>query len=171
MSASTPAPDASPTGSPIGGQDAIPEGPGAIPTDTPTDNPTASPVGEPYGAPYGDPALSSMKPADERTWAMLAHLGSFVAAYIALGLVAPLIVLLVKGNESAYVRAHAVESLNFQITALIAALVSIPLVFVLIGIPMLIVIGVLYLIWVIQASIAANRGEYFRYPINWRIVK
>ena len=112
-----------------------------------------------------------MTPADERTWAMLAHLGSFVAAYIALGLVAPLIVLLVKGNESAYVRAHSVESLNFQITALIAALVSIPFVFILIGIPMLIVIGVLYLIWVIQASIAANRGEYYRYPVNWRIVK
>ena len=163
MSASTPAPDASPTGSPIGGQDAIPEGPGAIPTDTPTDIPA--------GSPSGGPAYSSMKPSDERTWAMLAHLGSFVAAYIALGLLAPLIVLLVKGNESAYVRAHSVESLNFQITALIAALVSIPFVFILIGIPMLIVIGVLYLIWVIQASLAANRGEYFRYPVNWRIVK
>ena len=125
----------------------------------------------PETGPTGSPAASTMKPADERTWAMLAHLGSFVAAYIALGLVAPLIVLLVKGNESAYVRAHSVESLNFQITALIAALVSIPFVFILIGIPMLIVIGVLYLIWVIQASIAANRGEYYRYPINWRIVK
>ncbi len=152
MSASTPAPDTGPTG-------------------TPTENPIGPPVGEPFGAPYGDPAPTSMKPADERTWAMLAHLGSFVAAYIALGLIAPLIVLLVKGNESAYVRAHSVESLNFQITALIAALVSIPFVFILIGIPMLIVIGVLYLIWVIQASLAANRGEYYRYPVNWRIVK
>lgn len=152
MSASTPAPDTGPTG-------------------TPTENPIGPPIGEPTGAPYGNPAPSSMTPADERTWAMLAHLGSFVAAYIALGLVAPLIVLLVKGNESAYVRAHSVESLNFQITALIAALVSIPFVFILIGIPMLIVIGVLYLIWVIQASIAANRGEYYRYPVNWRIVK
>ncbi len=152
MSASTPAPETGPTGSP-------------------TENPTASPVGEPHGAEHGSPAPSSMKPADERTWAMLGHLGSFVAAYIALGLIAPLIVLLVKGNESPYVRAHAVESLNFQITALIAALVSIPFVFILIGIPMLIVIGVLYLIWVIQASLAANRGEYYRYPVNWRIVK
>jgi uncharacterized Tic20 family protein len=164
MSASTPAPDTGPTGTPTG---------------TPTDNttgattgdPAASPVGEPYGGPHGDPAPTGMKPADERTWAMLAHLGSFVAAYIALGLIAPLIVLLVKGNESAYVRAHSVESLNFQITALIAALVTIPFVFILIGIPVLIIIGVLYLIWVIQASLAANRGEYYRYPVNWRIVK
>ena len=133
----------------------------------------STPAPDRTGPDAGSPrrTAGTMKPADERTWAMLAHLGSFVAAYIALGLIAPLIVLLVKGNESAYVRAHSVESLNFQITALIAALVSIPFVFILIGIPMLIVIGVLYLIWVIQASIAANRGEYYRYPVNWRIVK
>jgi hypothetical protein len=152
MSASTPAPDTGPAGSP-------------------TENPIGPPVGEPAGALYGDQPPSSMKPADERTWAMLAHLGSFVAAYIALGLVAPLIVLLVKGNESAYVRAHSVESLNFQITALIAALACIPFMFILIGFPMLALVGVLYLIWVIQASMAANRGEYYRYPVNWRIVK
>jgi uncharacterized protein len=160
MSASTPAPET---------------GPGQSPAGSPAENLTGAPAGAPdgatHGASYGGPAPSGMAPADERTWAMLAHLGSFVAAYIALGLVAPLIVLLVKGNESPYVRAHSVESLNFQITALIAALISIPFVFILIGIPMLIIIGVLYLIWVIQASIAANRGEYYRYPVNWRIVK
>ncbi len=159
MSASTPAPETGPTGGPA---------PETDPASAPT--PDAGASGGAYAA-YGDPRPSTMKPADERTWAMLSHVGSFLAAYIALGLVAPLIVLLVKGNESAYVRAHAVESLNFQITALIAALVSIPLILILIGIPLLIAIGVLYLIWVIQASMAANRGAYYRYPINWRIVK
>jgi len=144
MSATTPAPEASPTG-----------GPDATPTESPV----------------GGPTYTAMKPSDERTWAMLAHLGSFVAAYVALGLIAPLLVLLLKGNDSVYVRTHAVESLNFQITALIAALACIPFMIILIGFPMLAVVGVLYLIWVIQASMAANRGEYYRYPVNWRLVK
>ena len=68
---------------------------------------------------------------------MLAHLLSFVAAYLFLGFVAPLIVLLVFGPRSAYVRAHAVESLNFNLTWLLYAIVGVALAFLLIGIPIL----------------------------------
>jgi hypothetical protein len=55
----------------------------------------------------------------EKNWAMIAHMGSFVAAWVALGFLAPLFVMLTKGKESEYVRRHAVESLNFQLNALI----------------------------------------------------
>ena len=61
--------------------------------------------------------------ADERNWSVAAHLGSFVTAWFALGLVAPLVVLLVKGGSSPFVRRHAVESLNFQINALVYSVV------------------------------------------------
>ncbi|SHK46061.1 hypothetical protein SAMN05443637_106239 [Pseudonocardia thermophila] len=40
---------------------------------------------------------------EERNWALAAHLGSIVTAWFALGLVAPLIVLLVKGKDSPYI--------------------------------------------------------------------
>ena len=69
--------------------------------------------GPPAGGPPGQPPLSADQ---ERLWGMLAHLLSFVAAYIALGFVAPLVVLLVFGPRSAYVRAQAVESLNFNLS-------------------------------------------------------
>ena len=59
-----------------------------------------------------------MPTSEEKNWAIAAHVGVFVAAWFALGFLAPLLVMLVKGKDSAFVRRHAVESLNFQITLL-----------------------------------------------------
>jgi len=101
---------------------------------------------------------------------MLAHLLSFVAAYLFLGFVAPLVVLLVFGPRSAYVRAHAVESLNFNLTWLLYAIIGVVLAFLLIGIPILIALGIAYLVLVIIASVRANNGEFFRYPLTIRFV-
>jgi uncharacterized protein len=108
--------------------------------------------------------------SEERNWAVAAHVGSFLAAYVALGLIAPLIVLLLKGNASAFVRRHAVESLNFQITTLLVVVVGLILTLVVVG---LVVIGLwllYYLVVVIIATVAASRGEDFRYPLTLRLV-
>jgi uncharacterized protein len=116
------------------------------------------------------PGQRPLPPDQERLWAMLAHLLSFVAAYLFLGFVAPLIVLLVFGPRSAYVRAHAVESLNFNLTWLLYAIIGVALAFLLIGIPILIALGIAYLVLVIIASVRANNGEFFRYPLTIRFV-
>ena len=50
-----------------------------------------------------------------------------------LAFLGPLIVMLIKGNESPYVRRQAVESLNFQLSILIYAIVSVVLIIVLVG--------------------------------------
>ena len=122
----------------------------------------------PPGGPPGQPPLP---PEQERLWAMLAHLLSFVAAYIALGFLAPLIVLLVFGPRSAYVRAHAVESLNFNLSWLIYAIVGLVLIFVAIGVVVLIALGIAYVVLVIIASVRANNGEFFRYPLTIRFIR
>jgi uncharacterized protein len=119
----------------------------------------------------GPPPQQPLPPEQERLWAMLAHLLSFVAAYIALGFVAPLTILLVFGPRSAYVREHAVESLNFNLNWLIYAIVAAFLAIVLVGIPILIVLGIAYVILVIIASIRANNGQLYRYPATIRFVK
>ena len=124
--------------------------------------------GPPAGGQPGQPPLSADQ---ERLWAMLAHLLSFVAAYIALGFLAPLIVLLVFGPRSAFVRANAVESLNFNLTWLIYIAVAVILAFVLIGIPILIALGIAYLVFVIIAAVRANAGEHYRYPATIRFVR
>jgi uncharacterized protein len=125
------------------------------------------PSGGPSGVPPGQQPLS---PDQERLWAMLAHLLSFVAAYLFLGFVAPLIVLLVFGQRSAYVRAHAVESLNFNLSWLLYGIVAVILALLLIGIPILIALGLAYLVLIVIASIRANNGEFFRYPLTIRFV-
>jgi uncharacterized Tic20 family protein len=112
-----------------------------------------------------------LPPDQERLWAMLAHLLSFVAAYLFLGFVAPLIVLLVFGPRSAFVRANAVESLNFNLSWLLYGIIAVILAFLLIGIPILIVLGIAYLALVIVASVKANNGEVYRYPATIRFVR
>jgi uncharacterized Tic20 family protein len=102
---------------------------------------------------------------------MLAHLLSFVAAYLFLGFVAPLIVLLVFGSRSAFVRANAVESLNFNLSWLLYAIVAVALIFLVIGIPILIVLGIAYVVLIIIASVRANNGEMYRYPATIRFVR
>jgi uncharacterized Tic20 family protein len=107
----------------------------------------------------------------EKNWAMIAHMGSFVAAWVALGFLAPLFVMLTKGKESEYVRRHAVESLNFQLNALIWIAVCVVLFVVLIGIFLLALYGIYYLIAVIMGSLAASKGRRFRYKYIIRFVK
>lgn len=126
------------------------------------------PPPQPPPPPGGGPPLS---PDQERLWGMLAHLLSFVAAYLFLGFVAPLIIMLVFGPRSAFVRANAVESLNFNLTWLLYGIVGVILAFLLIGIPILIILGIAYLVLVIIASVRANNGEVYRYPATIRFVR
>ena len=128
---------------------------------------------EPSGAPYGSGHVPAQAGADPRPWAVGAHAGSFLAAWIALGVFAPVLVLVAKGNQSSFVRHHAYESLNFQLNTylwLVAAFVFGVVTFGL-GWVSFLAVGAWYTIFVILASAAANRGEWFRYPMIIRFFK
>jgi uncharacterized protein len=124
------------------------------------------------GPPPGGPPGQRPLPADqERLWAMLSHLLSIVAAWLFLGFVAPLIIMLVFGPRSAFVRANSVESLNFNLSWLLYAIVSVILLFVGIGILLMFALGIAYVILIVIASIRANNGELYRYPLTIRLVR
>jgi uncharacterized Tic20 family protein len=116
------------------------------------------------------PGMPPVPTSEERNWALAAHIGSLVAAWFAMGFLAPLIVLLVKGKESPFVRRHAVESLNFQISLLIYMVASGILVLLIIGIFMLIALGIFALVVIILATIAASNGQDYRYPLTIRLI-
>ena len=78
--------------------------------------------------------------------------------------------MLTKGNESAFVRRQAVESLNFQLSMLIYAIVSAILILVLIGFLLMLVVAVMWLVFTIIGSIKASNGEDYRYPLTIRMV-
>jgi len=83
----------------------------------------------------------------------------------------PLIVWLLKRNESPEIDAHGKESLNFQLSMLIYNVIAGILVIVLIGIPLLILLYVLNIVFVIVASIQAGDGKLYRYPMAIRLIK
>lgn len=119
--------------------------------------------------------LSARNPvlADPRPWAASAHAGSFLAAWIALGVLAPVIVLALKGNQSSFIRHHAYESLNFQLNTYMWLVIAFLFGVVTLGVGWisLVAVGAWYTIFVIVATLAANRGEWFRYPAIIRFFK
>ena len=115
----------------------------------------------------GTDSLPAIVPtSDEKTLGLLAHVLTFVASFLA-----PLIIYLIKKDQSEFVADHAKESLNFQITLFLAVMVCIPLSIILIGIPALILIGLLSLVLRIVATIKASEGKIYRYPFCLRLIK
>ena len=97
--------------------------------------------------------------SDDRTYALLLHLSSFVAPVLG-----PLVMWLIKRNESDFIDHHGQEAMNFALTMLIAVIVSVVLIFVLVGILLLFALSIAGLVMPILAAIAAQRGEHYRYP-------
>ena len=104
--------------------------------------------------------------SDEKTVAVLAHILTLVSSFIA-----PLIIYLIKKDESSYVAYHAKESLNFQITLLLAYIVCFILIFVVIGLFLIWALGIAALILVIVATIRASEGKLYKYPFCIRFIK
>lgn len=110
--------------------------------------------------------------SQERNWAMFCHLGGFCGYLIPFGnIIVPLILWLVKKEEYPFVDHHGKEALNFNISMTIYAAVSALLAFILIGFVLLAVLLVLDIIFIIAATIEANKGGYYRYPLTIRFVK
>ncbi len=104
--------------------------------------------------------------SDEKTMALLAHILPIVA-----GFVAPLVIFLIKKDESPYVKKHAMEALNFQISIAIYFFASFILMFVIIGIFTMIGVAILAFVCAIIATVQANEGKFFKYPLTIRLLK
>jgi uncharacterized protein len=101
--------------------------------------------------------------SDEKTLAILSHILTLVAP-----IVAPLIIFLIKKDESKFVSYHAKESLNFQITMMIIIL---GLMITIIGILLIWIVGIAALVLVIIATIRASEGKLYKYPFSLRLIK
>jgi uncharacterized Tic20 family protein len=110
---------------------------------------------------------------DACTWAMLCHLSALVGL---LGngigfILGPLIVWLIKRQEHPFIDEQGKEAVNFQITMFIAFAVSFILAFLLIGIPLLVILAILEIVFPIIAAIKTSNGEHYRYPVSLRLIK
>ncbi len=101
--------------------------------------------------------------SDEKTMAMLSHILTLVG-----GILAPLIIYLIKKDESKFIAFHAKESLNFQITVMI---IVIGLMITIIGLLVVWIVGIAALVFVIIATIKASEGKLYKYPFSIRLIK
>jgi hypothetical protein len=109
---------------------------------------------------------------DERMWGMFCHLSALSGFIIPFGnIIGPLIIYSMKKEEYAFVADQGKESLNFQISMLIYLIISGIAVLLVIGIFMLVVLGLVSLILTVVASVRANDGEHYRYPLCIRFIK
>ena len=122
--------------------------------------------------------------AEERQWAMFAHLSALAGGIITTGwagsigcFIGPLVIWLMKKDTMPYVADQAREALNFNITVAIIFFALFVLTLVTLGIgalltiPIMILVGLAWLVFTIIASIKANQGERYRYPLTLRLVK
>ena len=124
------------------------------------------------------PPRQPLSPQDSRNWALAAHLTAGAGALVG-GLpafVGPLVIWMMRREDDSFSTQHALEALNFNITVLGIVIIGFILGIGTIGVgflitgPLMLVAGVLWLIWTIQASMAASRGEPYRYPMSIRLV-
>ena len=103
---------------------------------------------------------------DEKNLGLIMH----VLSLVGFSLIGPLIVWLVKKDESTFIDVQGRELLNFQLSVLIYALVCIPLCLILIGIPLLMLIGLGTVILTIIGLVKATEGKIYRFPLTIRML-
>ena len=113
---------------------------------------------------------------DTRTWALAAHLSALLSLVIGFPFVGPLVVYLVKKDDP-FVRRHAAEALNFNLSVMLYAIVlgvlTFVLIFFIVGlalIPVLILGFVAWIVFVCLAAAKAGQGQEYRYPLTIRFV-
>lgn len=114
------------------------------------------------------------KQRDERLWGMFCHLSALSGYNILPGIgfvIGPLILWIIKKQEYSFVDEQGKEALNFQLSMMIYMLASAVLIIVLVGFLLLIALGIFQLVMIIVASIKANNGEHFKYPLSIRFIK
>jgi uncharacterized Tic20 family protein len=128
------------------------------PETPPADSQAPPPAGE-------SGALPVAQNQDDKTMGLLCHLlGPFTH------FLGPLVIWLIKKDQSKFVDDQGKEALNFQILILLLHLAA--------GVTCLLIpgalngiVGILSLVFSIIAAMEANKGVAYRYPFNIRLIK
>jgi len=124
---------------------------------------------QPTGEPEELPASGDQ---EARTWATLTHLASLAGYVTAVGfIVGPLVMWLLKKDQWEFVDDQGKESLNFNISFFIYAIVCFILMFVLIGFVLIGALLIAHIALTVVAAVNSNKGVHYRYPLIIRFIQ
>jgi len=132
-----------------------PEGAGA---------PPPSPAAPPQGK--GEPQLVGPESSDAKTMAMLCHLLAIFTGWIG-----PLVIWLIKKDESPFINQQGKEALNFELTLMIGVVAGVATICIAVGGIILLAVSVVNIVFGILSTIEVNKGRPYRYPVCIRFIK
>lgn len=106
-----------------------------------------------------------MTTLDVNQYCMFIHLSQFLS-FLGIGIVVPIVLWLIKKDESTLIDNHGKVVINWILSMIIYGVCAGILCFIMIGIPLLIAIGVCNFIFIILGSIKASNGELWKYPLS-----
>ncbi|MHC4975192.1 MAG: DUF4870 domain-containing protein [Planctomycetota bacterium] len=112
-----------------------------------------------------EPVVDNDADTNERTYALFNHLVGTLSVLDAVGffsVIGTLVMWQIRKNDSPFLDDHGREAMNFQLSLLLFAIVSFGIL-----IP---VLYILRLVGCIRGAMAANRGEFYRYPCCIRFI-
>ncbi len=101
-----------------------------------------------------------------QTWIMLMHLSQLLAFAGGIGFAAPIIMWAVSKDESAEANRHGLMIINWLLSSLLYGLIGGILSMALIGIPILVALFVVIIVFPIVGGMKASSGEFWRYPLT-----
>jgi uncharacterized Tic20 family protein len=110
--------------------------------------------------------------ADERKWAALAHVAALAGIVVpfAGNVLGPLVVWFLKKDSMPFVADQGREALNFQLTIFLASAIGFFLIFLGIGVPLILLLFAVDLVFIWIATFKASEGVAYRYPWSLRLV-
>lgn len=135
----------------------------------------------PEPVPQTSPARTESIDKDSRLWGTFCHLsGALGLIGVPFGGIAgPLVIWLIKREDYPFVEDQGKEALNFQISMMIyfmiggfaAMLMIFTMILAPVGIPVFLALYIFEVVQIILASIKANEGQYYRYPLTIRFIQ
>ncbi len=115
----------------------------------------------------------------EKNYAVLLHLSQILGSFLGgVGsILLPLILWLIKKDESSFIDKHGKEVVNFQLSLYIYLIIIYLLGFLTLGllliifIPIIILAQILIVIFSIIGAMKASNGDFYTYPLNLRLIK
>ncbi|MHC4642384.1 MAG: DUF4870 domain-containing protein [Planctomycetota bacterium] len=110
---------------------------------------------------------------DARMWAMFCHLAGLAGLVVPVVgcIVGPLIFWQIKKDDFPFVDEQGKEAVNFQISMLIYGIVAGLLCFACVGFVLAPAVAIFDIVFLLIATVKANDGQHYRYPLCIRFIK